>query len=225
MASELTDADRLPTAPGSGNGRDPMVARGLGIEYRRFVLAPFDLTVGRGETVALLGPNGSGKTTAIRLLLGLERPSLGSVAVHGARVTPLHPPQRVGYVPDKPEFWEWMGAAANLAPFAGSSGEVAATLDTVGLGAVGETSVKKFSRGMRQRLAIARAIVGRPGLLVFDEPTIALDETGVDLLDDVLRRHGERGGAVLVATHDGEFVRRLSPRIVHVVDGKVGARP
>lgn len=197
-----------------------MYAEELTREVRSRILGPFSVSVGIGETVALVGTNGSGKTTLIRLLLGLDRASSGSVRVFGHPVSPLLPPKGIGYVPDAPQFWDWRSAMANISPFCSDPISGPAILERVGLGHTGKTPVKKFSRGMRQRLAIARALARSPRLLVLDEPTIALDASGVDMLTGFLRETQQSGTSVLVASHDSHFLNDLGCPQVTVRDAK-----
>jgi ABC-type multidrug transport system ATPase subunit len=199
----------------------PLVAEGLVRELSDRLLGPFDLRVEPGEAVALVGANGSGKTTFIRLALGIDRASDGRSVVFGEPVGPLKPPQGVGYVPDRAEFWDWMSAVDNLRPFTGAANGVEEALDHVGLGLVGRHAVRTFSRGMKQRLAIARALISRPRLLVLDEPTIALDEEGAGVLATIVEEHRSAGGALLVASHDPAFVETIGARIVRVSEGRL----
>jgi ABC-type multidrug transport system ATPase subunit len=203
------------------SGPSPLEARELAVELgRRKTLGPFTFAVGRAETVALTGTNGSGKTTALRLALGLVRASAGTSRVFGRDVSPLAPPVDVGYVPDKPVFYDWDSAAGNLALLEPDRARIDEALRVVGLGDVAAQPVKGFSRGMRQRLSLARAIVREPKLLVMDEPTIALDAGGVAMLLDVLAARRQDGLATLVATHDREFLAALDARTVAVEAGR-----
>lgn len=197
----------------------PLQSIDLGARLGGRDLGPFTFSVEPGELVCLLGGNGSGKTTAIRLALGLIRASAGTAQVFGKQVSPTSPPEGVGYVPDRAEFWNWESAAGNLLPFTTVPGAVPAVLERVGLGHVARTPVRRFSRGMRQRLSIARGLIAESGLLVMDEPTIALDVAGVDLLVDVIGERHASGLATLVATHDQGFLERLDGRVVNVENG------
>lgn len=192
----------------------PLQAQGLGVRFAGRDLGPFDFDVEPGQLVCLLGGNGSGKTTAIRLALGLIRASTGSAHVFGRRVSPTSPPSDVGYVPDRADFWNWQTARNNLIPFAPSAAAISAVLNRVGLEGAADQPVRRFSRGMRQRLSIARALLATADLLVMDEPTIALDVSGVDLLVDLLTERRDAGEATLLATHDQSFLERLEGRRV-----------
>jgi ABC-type multidrug transport system ATPase subunit len=198
-----------------------LVAKGLGVEIGDRAIGPFDLEVGIGEVVALVGANGSGKTTFIRLALGLDRSSFGGSWIRGFAVDPLSPPRGVGYVADRAEFWDWMNAIDNLALVAADYDDISDVLVRVGLDGVKRRTVKTFSRGMRQRLSIARALLSAPELLVMDEPTIALDEEAADQLGTIIREWRESGRSVLLASHDDEFVKTLDARIVRLINGVV----
>jgi len=183
-------------------------------------LGPFEVEVAAGELVALVGGNGSGKTTCLRLMLGLDRASAGLAQVGGQAVSPLQPPRGIGYVPDQPQFWDWRSGRDNLRPFASTAGAAEALLGQLGLAEAGRTAVRKYSRGMRQRLALARALAATPPTLVLDEPTIALDSGGVDLLVEILLTRRAEGHSALVATHDAAFLDRIAPRQIEVLAGR-----
>lgn len=189
-------------------------AEGLGIELPHRVIGPFDLSVNDGETVALVGPNGSGKTTFLKLLLGITRPSFGRSQIMGREVGPLSPPKGVGYVADKAEFWDWMSARDNLRLFYDDGAAVTDTLELVGLLVAQHLPVRAYSRGMRQRLSVGRALLNSPRLLVMDEPTIALDEEATLLLGRIVRERQEGGLSTIVTSHDEPFITRLHARIV-----------
>jgi ABC-type multidrug transport system ATPase subunit len=198
-----------------------LVARDLTVSLRARVIGPIDLVVPPESIVALRGPNGSGKTTTIRASLGLIRSTTGVATIHGSKVDPLHPPHGVGYLPDQVEFWEWLDGSANVLPFARDPRELSSILDAVGLGDVGDLPVRRYSRGMRQRLGIARALAGSPSLIVMDEPTIALDTQALDALEHLLHDRLAIGCSVLVASHDSAFVERIATTIVELQDGLV----
>lgn len=198
----------------------PLRADAMVTRLGRRELGPFTIDVAPGESVALVGTNGSGKTTAIRLALGLLRLTGGSSVVFGVRVSPLRPPNGVGYVPDQTVFFDWASARRNLLPFAPDEAAADRALAQVGLADTGEKSVGRFSRGMRQRLSIARALVCTPSLLVLDEPTIALDVDGVAMLAGLLVERSGSGLATLVATHDRDFLDRVPARVVDIRAGR-----
>ncbi len=199
----------------------PLAAKAEALTVRRGgrTLGPFSLELAPAEIVALVGPNGAGKSTLIRLLLGIDRPDSGVATIGGVRVSPLAPPQGTGYVPDHDRFWDWASALENLRPFARDGRAPEATLELVGLD-VADLPVRAFSRGMRQRLSLARALLTATDLLVLAEPTIAVDSAGVAELVDVLRTARDDGLAILTATHDADFARLLGARLVAVEAGR-----
>jgi len=199
---------------------------GAAIASRRRHIGPFDLTVEPGETVGLVGPNGSGKTTCIRLALGLDRADQGSSRIHGRAVSPYQPPTGVGVVLEADGCYPWLSGRENLALFAAVLQRPPADVDEglaeVGLAPAADQTVRQYSRGMRQRLAFARASLGAPPLYVLDEPTVALDGDAGDWLVELLVAHTRAGGAVLVASHDPAFLDALGARVVPVDRGRCG---
>ncbi|MGF1608731.1 MAG: ABC transporter ATP-binding protein [Kiloniellales bacterium] len=161
-----------------------------------------------GETVALVGHNGAGKTTLMKLVLGLVRPSAGSVRVFGedpAGSLGAEVRRRVGFLPESVAFHDAMTGRELLGFYAGLKGSARAAnrelLDRVGLAAAADRRVATYSKGMRQRLGLAQALLGEPGLLLLDEPTSGLDpESRAQVYEtiDGLRR---RNATVLVSTH------------------------
>jgi len=193
-----------------------------------------DLEVRRGEVFGLLGPNGAGKTTTILMLLGLAEPSGGSARVLGLDPArePLRVKRRVGYLPDNVGFYGSLTARENLrytCRLNGIEGPVAEEgierwLTRVGLADVADDRVDSFSRGMRQRLGLADALVKEPAILILDEPTASIDPVGVreilDLVDELSR---DDGVTVLLASHLLDQVQRVCDRIAIFVAGEVVA--
>jgi len=193
-----------------------------------------DLTVGRGEVFGLLGPNGAGKTTTILMLLGLSEPTAGMADVLGLDPTrqPLEVKQRVGYVPDSVGFYDDLTGRENLRYTARlnrlASGDVEAriqaVLDDVGMAGRADDRVGTYSRGMRQRLGVADALVKEPAILIMDEPTVAIDPAGVDELLALIRRlRDERGVTMLLSSHLLQQVQSVCDRIGIFVGGRLVA--
>jgi ABC-2 type transport system ATP-binding protein len=183
-----------------------------------------DLEVRAGEIFGLLGPNGAGKTTTILMILGLSEPTEGDVSVVGLDPTrqPLAVKRRVGYLPDNAGFYGGMTGRQNLRYTArlnsmrGAPAEqrIADVLDQVGLSDRADTRVDTYSRGMRQRLGIADALVKDPDVLILDEPTIAIDPIGVAEMLELMRRLvRERGMALLLASHLLDQVQSVCDRV------------
>ncbi|WP_115787702.1 ABC transporter ATP-binding protein [Arthrobacter silvisoli] len=176
---------------------------------RKRALDAIDLSVEEGSIFAFLGPNGAGKTTMIRLLTGLARPSAGSLRVLGRAVASADNAVRasIGYLADVPAFYNWMTARETMR-FVGSlygmtgvqlEQRAELLLDLAGLGGVG-ARIGEYSRGMRQRLGVAQALISAPRLLLLDEPTSALDPMGrKDVLDLIASLRGRT--TVFFSTH------------------------
>jgi ABC-2 type transport system ATP-binding protein len=160
-----------------------------------------------GGVFGFLGPNGSGKTTTIRCLLGLVRPTAGRVGVLGHEVPEQLPAavRRVGAIVETPAFVPTMSARENLRLLAAidriGARRVAAVLDAVGLGADADRAVRRFSLGMRQRLGLAAALLKDPALLVLDEPANGLDPSGMREIRLLLRALAAEGRTVFVSSH------------------------
>jgi ABC-type multidrug transport system ATPase subunit len=188
-----------------------------------------DLVVGAGETVALVGPNGSGKTTTLKALAGLVRPTTGSVTISGLDATTGGPAARaaLGYLPQRLSFPQGCSARECMALFArlrgARTGEVQALLSRVGLLEAANRPVEGFSGGMRQRLGLAIALLGSPRALVLDEPSAALDPSGALMVRDIINGIRREGTAVLLSSHDLAEVAALADRIVICVAGRVAA--
>jgi ABC-2 type transport system ATP-binding protein len=167
--------------------------RGLTRRYgARQAVRALDLTVHEGDVYGFLGPNGAGKTTAIRCVLGLIRRDAGEVEIFGERGIPSR--RHVGAIVETPAFHGWLSARDNLriaAAYAGLSqgvdAEIGRVLERVGLAERAKDRAGTYSLGMNQRLAIARALLGRPKLLVLDEPTNGLDPQGMREVRDLVR--------------------------------------
>lgn len=192
----------------------------------RTVLDGFDVGVRPGSVTALLGPNGSGKTTALRVLLGLERATSGRALIGGREYRKLdHPVQRIGALLDASWVHPRRSAGDHLAWIARASGivtdNVTRALAEVGLSGVADQSAGTFSLGMRQRLGIAATILGDPRVLVFDEPLNGLDQEGVHWVRDFFARQTEQGRTVLLSTHMLQEVEHTADRIIVLGQGTV----
>jgi ABC-2 type transport system ATP-binding protein len=201
----------------------PLVIEGLTKTYPGGVTAVEDLSfrVERGQVLGLLGPNGAGKTTALRMLMGLVRPTAGEIRVFGHAVHTGAPVlSRVGSFVEGPGFLPHLSGAANLRLYWAATGRpakrahVEEALEIAGLGDAVRRRVGTYSQGMRQRLAIAQAMLGLPDLLVLDEPTNGLDPPQIHQMRDVLRRYAATGRTVLVSSH---LLAEVEQTCTHVV--------
>jgi len=212
-----------------GNG----VAKRFG---RVAALRGIDFEIEPGEAVSILGANGAGKSTLLRILAGLSRPSGGTFEAtrEGADSSPLSRQRlrgQIGYVGHASLLYGELSAAENLL-FAGrlagqrpSAEQVAALLAEVGLAEVATQRAGGFSRGMAQRLAIARAIVHEPAVLLLDEPFTGLDEVSAERLSQQLAGLREGGRTLVVVTHDPRRAVELSSRALILHRGEIVARP
>jgi ABC-2 type transport system ATP-binding protein len=193
------------------------------------VLDRLDLDVERGEVFGLLGPNGAGKTTALRILCGLLEPTSGTVRIDGidVRAQPLEARRRFSYVPDGAPLYANLSPRQHLALVsrlhglddarAASDGE--RLLRALDLAARIDDPVGQFSRGMRQKTALACAILPRPPLLILDEPLNGLDAPTTTMFKEVLRKWADRGGAVLYTSHLLDVVERVCDRMAVLARG------
>ena len=226
--------DEPTTGPTSVDG-PAVVANGLTKTYDGFVAVDhLDLTIQRGEIFGIVGPNGAGKTTTILMLLGLTEPSAGTARVLGmnpARES-LRIKSRVGYLPDEVGFYDDLSAKANLryaaelnrVPRKGIESRVDRLLESVGLTGNSDKRVSEFSRGMRQRLGVAEALIKDPEVLILDEPTVNIDPEGVrELLDLVQRLRSDFGITVVLASHLLHQVEQVCDRLGIFVSGRMAA--
>jgi ABC-2 type transport system ATP-binding protein len=189
------------------------------------------LEVEQGTLYGFLGPNGAGKTTSIRMLTGLVRPSRGEAEVAGVNVVknPLEAKRRMGLVPEEPQLFEKLTAREFLS-FVGDvygmprdraryrAGELLEMFDLEG---AADELVGGYSHGMRQKCALAAALLHEPEVLFLDEPTVGLDPASARLLKDVLRRIVSCGGTVFMATHILEIAETLCDEIGIIQDGRI----
>src|SRR5215212_9139933 len=174
---------------------------------RQLAVAGLDLKVPAGGVHGFLGPNGSGKTTSIRMLLGLIRADAGSMTVFG-RPVPAQLPEvvgRVGAIVESPKFFPAFSGRKNLELLAEAIGaprtRVGEVLEQTSLGERGKDRFKAYSLGMKQRLAIAATLLKEPDLLILDEPTNGLDPAGIREIRETIRDLGESGVTVLLSSH------------------------
>lgn len=185
-----------------------------------------DLEIREGETLALIGPNGSGKTTTLKAALGLVRPTSGRVEVAGLDAGDRAARARLGYLPQRLTFPDGCSAREVLRLYArlrGATDDLDAILARVGLADAADRSANQFSGGMRQRLGLAIALLGRPRALVLDEPTAALDPSGALVVRDLVEEIRAEGTTVVLSSHDLAEVAALADRVAVFVDGRMQA--
>ena len=189
----------------------------------RAAVEGLNLEIRAGEVFGLLGPNGSGKTTTILMLLGLTEPSSGEVEVLGLdpRTHPISVKRQVGYLPDSVGFYDELSARENRRYTARLSGmpaqvveeRIASSLARMGLAQVADERVGTFSRGMRQRLGLAEILLRQPAIAILDEPTLGLDPQGANEFLDTVRGLREEGMTLLLSSHLLHQVQAIYDRV------------
>jgi ABC-2 type transport system ATP-binding protein len=189
------------------------------------------LEVHGGEIFGFLGPNGAGKTTTIKVIVGLLQPTSGTVRVggHDVQKEPLQAKASSGYVPDEPHLYPKL-TGRELLRFVGdlygvTGGQVERRIDELlrlfDLTPAADDTIDSYSHGMRQKTALAAALVHDPKVLVLDEPTVGLDPKSARLIKDLLRQMAERGAAVFLSTHILEIAENMCDRIGIINQGRL----
>ncbi|WP_138495888.1 ABC transporter ATP-binding protein [Paenibacillus pinistramenti] len=195
---------------------------------RKWIIEDVSFTVYGGEIFGFLGPNGAGKTTTIRMLVNLIKPTAGSIQIGGydVRSSPEKALGQIGAIVENPEVYAYLTGWENLEQF----GRMLKGVDEARIKEVTELvrldkrihdKVRTYSLGMRQRLGIAQALLGRPKLLILDEPTNGLDPKGIKEMRDFIRRLAEQGMAVFVSSHLLSEIQLLCDRVAIISSGKV----
>lgn len=195
-------------------------------------IGPVTFSVNKGEVMGFLGPNGSGKTTCIRLLLGLMRPTSGAVKIRGLDPVSDHAIalRRVGYSPELPNIQSFLTPRELLSLVAKTSevptGEIKSQigdiLELVGLSEYVDVKVSKFSKGMVQRLSIAQGMIGKPDILIMDEPMIGLDPAGSAHFREVFQKFSkDQDGTILLSSHIMQEVESLCTSICMIHNGRI----
>ena len=216
-------------------GELAVATRGLRKAFRtargsRVAVRGLDLDVPVGGVHGFLGPNGSGKTTTIRMLLGLVRADAGTMHIFGTPVPERLPDvvARIGAIVESPKFFPAFTGRHNLRLLAGAigtpEGRVEQVLDEVGLRERGDDRFSAYSLGMKQRLAIAATLLKSPDLLIFDEPTNGLDPAGIHEIRSTMRRLGDEGRTVLVSSHHLGEVEQVADTVSIIGRGAVLAQ-
>jgi ABC-2 type transport system ATP-binding protein len=193
-------------------------------------LIDLDLRVEPGEILGFLGPNGAGKSTTVRILTGLIRPTSGRALVAGYDVIeqPLEVKKRIGYVPEAGTLYDALTASEYLELIAclhhmdagTASTRRAELLDLFGLGEVQDQRMTEFSKGMRQKVVIAAALLHRPEVLFLDEPLDGLDANAAAVVKELLKKLADQGRTILFCSHILEVVERVCTRIVVINEGR-----
>jgi heme exporter protein A len=195
----------------------------------KLILRGVDLSIKKGETVAILGPNGAGKSTLLKVLATLIKPTSGLIKVNGMDLKKNHIQIKkiMGYLPHSSLLYDHYSPLENLIFFGNIYGvknveqRAVELVKEVGLSFFLNEPVKNFSRGMIQRIAIARAIVHEPEILLLDEPHTGLDQGAISILNNVILSMKEKGTTTLMVTHDFKQAAEICDRIIIVKHGKI----
>ncbi len=210
--------------------------RALSKTYRDFwgrpkvrALKALDLEIKRGEVFGLLGPNGSGKTTTIKLLLGLLFPTEGQALVFGKDATDVSKNQRIGYLPEESYLYRFLNAEETLdfygrlfdIPHNVLRERVDSLIKTVGLDRARKRQLKEYSKGMTRRIGLAQALINEPELILLDEPTSGLDPIGTREMKDMILRLRDQGTTVVMCSHLLADVQDVCDRIAILHQGEL----
>jgi len=210
--------------------------RNLSKVYRDFwgrqkvrALKALDLEIGRGEIFGLLGPNGSGKTTTIKLLLGLLFPTSGQALIFGRDATDVTKNERQGYLPEESYLYRFLNAEEAVAlygrlfkmPSMVRRQRVADLIELVGLGWAKRRQLKEYSKGMMRRIGLAQALINDPELILLDEPTSGLDPIGTREMKDLILRLRDEGKTIVLCSHLLADVQDVCDRIAILYQGEL----
>ena len=189
-------------------------------------VSELDLRVCAGQVYGFLGPNGAGKTTTIRMLLGLITPTAGQIRLLGRSLPDPGAVSQTGSMIEEPAFYPWLTGRQNLQVIAATGGgcdaaEFGRVLKVTGLGEVAGRKVRAYSQGMRQRLGLAAAMLGRPPLVIIDEPTNGLDPAGIRDIRGLLRDLAADGTTVFMSSHLLAEVEQVCDRVAVIVRGRI----
>ncbi len=207
--------------------------RALGKTYRKHAAVQnLNLTVPHGQVFGFLGPNGAGKTTTIQMLLGMMRPTSGSATLLGKPIGDVATRRRVGFLPEKFQFHDFLTASELLnlhGKLAGMDAEarkrqIPALLDRVGLADRANVKIREFSRGMQQRLGLAQALLNSPDLIILDEPTSALDPLGRRDVRDIIAELREQGKTVLLNSRLLSEIELTCDQVAIIKRGEIAAQ-
>jgi ABC-2 type transport system ATP-binding protein len=192
-------------------------------------LLPLNLTVEEGETFGFLGPNGAGKTTTLKLLMGIIFPTAGSAQILGHHFHDPEVRRQIGFLPEQPYFYDYLNAHELLDYYGSLSGlspnerktRIPALLERVGLAETGQQQLRKFSKGMLQRVGIAQAILHHPKMVFLDEPMSGLDPVGRREIRELLHGLKDEGTTVFFSTHILSDAEALCDRVAVIHKGEL----
>ena len=210
-------------------GLEKTYAVGFWRKRPRHALKPLTLSIEEGETFGFLGPNGAGKTTTLKLLMGLIRPTSGEARILGMEIDDLRLKAQIGFLPEQPYFYDYLTARELLAYYAqlsdvpakNRSARVSEMLERVGLKDSGNVQLRKFSKGMLQRVGIAQAVLHDPKIVFLDEPMSGLDPMGRREVRELIERLKQEGKTVFFSTHILSDAEALCERVAVINQGEL----
>lgn len=196
---------------------------------KKEILKGISLSVKEGEIFGYLGPNGAGKTTTIKCILGLIFPDSGAIEIFGRPHLAHRVKNRVGFLPENPYFYDYLTAREFLnfyaelflLPRRERLEKIDSLLDLVGIGKAADLQLRKFSRGMLQRIGLAQALVNDPKLVILDEPLGGLDPLGRKEIRDIIIRFKEEGKTVFLSSHILQDIEMICDRVAIIVGGRI----
>ncbi len=199
------------------------------IPRRKEILKGITFSVAEGEIFGYLGPNGAGKTTTIKAALGLIFPDAGSIEILGRSHLSPQARAELGFLPENPYFYDYLTAEEFLAFYAGlfglprdvRNGRIASLLKLVGLTSAARLQLRKFSRGMLQRVGLAQALINDPRVVILDEPLGGMDPLGRKEIRDIIVRFKGEGKTVLFTSHILQDIEMICDRVAMIVDGRI----
>src|SRR5437879_3969453 len=196
---------------------------------KKTALQALNLQIHRGEVFGLLGPNGSGKTTTVKLLLGLLFPTEGDALVFGEPATAVGKNEKIGYLPEESYLYRFLNAEETL-DFYGRLFNMSPQvrrqrshelIEMVGLAADKKRVLKEYSKGMRQRIGLAQALINNPELVILDEPTSGLDPLGTRWMKDLIIKLRDEGKTIIMCSHRLEDVQHICDRVAILSEGEL----
>ncbi|MGQ9844008.1 MAG: ABC transporter ATP-binding protein [Spirochaetota bacterium] len=196
-------------------------------EKKKAILKGISFEVYKGEVFGFLGPNGAGKTTTIKTITGLIKPDRGNIQIFGYAPNTLDAKKRIGFLPESPYFYEHLTGFEFLKIHAILSGNytnknhIMGLIEKVGLKRAAELPLRKYSRGMLQRIGIAQALAGEPDLLILDEPLTGLDPIGRKEIKDLILEQKKKGKTIFFSSHILPDAEAVCDRIGIIIDGQI----
>ncbi|MCC7052638.1 MAG: ABC transporter ATP-binding protein [Gemmatimonadaceae bacterium] len=221
-----------PDASGAPPLPSAILVRNFSKRYGKLsAVRGLDLDVPPGEILGLVGPNGAGKTTTLRALAGILRPTEGtlSIAGHDLAIEPVEAKRRLAFIPDEPHLFDYLTVEehlrfiARLYGVADAEPRIPQLLTEMELTEKRDVLPSELSRGMKQKLSVAIALLHDPAVLILDEPLTGLDPAGIRRMKDTIRRRAERGTAVILSSHLLNLVEELCTRVLLLRKGEVAA--